>query len=233
MASLILSPKASSESFIFCQMVGGYDKNYSYLIGCHATKQLALIDSAVELQLIERELNKFPGYELQKVFLTHAHHDHVFSLKELVAKYSVAVYAHESEAKRLLDLCGVRLNQFISDRQLLQIGKEMLLPISTPGHQVSCFCFLWRDKLFSGDTLFIDGCGRCNFPESNIQDQLKSLILLANQIDDSVEVLPGHAYGSVSKSTIGREKQFNKYFIGLHDSLRTSEIESQWLKLRA
>ncbi|MDX1921428.1 MAG: MBL fold metallo-hydrolase [Candidatus Caenarcaniphilales bacterium] len=224
----------SQEEMLF-QLLGGYDKNYTYIIGCKTTKELALVDCAAPFKMIDNKIQELvkEGYKLTKIFLTHAHHDHVFSLKEIFAKYIPLVLAHPLEFERVKRLSGVEIKNFIEDRIPLQLGEERLLPIYTPGHQNTCFCFLWRDKIFTGDTLFIDGCGRCNFPESNIYDQLESMKLIANELDDTLEVLPGHAYGSVDKSTIGREKQDNKYLVGLQKHLITPEIEKYWIELRS
>lgn len=224
----------SKEALLF-SVKGGYDKNYTYLIACKTKKEIALIDCAAPFEMLDATIKELTekGFKLTKVFLTHAHHDHIKSLKEIYENYQPVIFAHPLETERIKQLAGLELTSFIEDRVPLQIGEERLLPIYTPGHQNTCFCFLWRDKIFTGDTLFIDGCGRCNYPESNILHQLESLKLIANELDDSLEILPGHAYGSVPKSTIGREKLKNKYLIGLQKDLVTPEIEKNWIEMRS
>jgi hydroxyacylglutathione hydrolase len=228
-----LSAEGLRQTACSVRLCGGYDKNYCYIVACSQTKELALVDCSAPFEQIQQALEgKFAEYKLSKIFLTHAHADHVMSLKQVHAKHSPQIYAHECEYERVNNLCQVKITDFIQERQVLNIGLEQLLAIHTPGHQPGCFCFLWRDKIFTGDTLFIDGCGRCNFPESDINHQLNSLKLLANEINESTEILPGHAYGSVSESTIGREKQHNKFMIGLDKLFNTAQIDTDWIELR-
>lgn len=219
----------------FASIKGGYDKNFTYLIGCSQTKQLAMIDCAAfmnELQPVLTEAKKLGFETINKVILTHAHHDHIIALKEVYAEFKPQVYAHKSEFERIKKFAGVEVTEFITNKQIVEVGEEKIEAIHTPGHQPSNFCFRWRNKLFTGDTLFVEGCGRTNFPESSTMDQLESMKHIANELPDDLEVYPGHDYGSIPVSTVGREKKVNKYLIGLQKHEITQEVVENWIAIR-
>ncbi len=220
----------------FKSVKGGYDRNFTYLIGCPETKQLALIDCAASTDQLEsalKEALKEDYKQVNKVFLTHAHHDHVTSLKQIYEKFSPEVYAHELELERVKRLTGVQISHFIQNEEILNLGNEKLRAIHTPGHQASCISFVWQNKIFTGDTLFVEGCGRCDFPESNLESQLNSLRFMANDLPDEFEVYPGHDYGSIPISTIGREKTVNKYLIGLTNERFNETVKENWIAMRS
>jgi len=224
------------EDIFFKAIEGGYDKNFTYLIGCVQSKQLALIDCAAPFELIENsfeQAQKLGFKTINKIYLTHAHGDHVASLRQVHETYNPLVYAHKWEFNRIKNLTGIEIQNFIEHEETLEMGEERIKCFHTPGHQPSCICFLWRNKIFTGDTLFVEGCGRCTYAESNYEDQLSSLRFIANQLPDELEVYPGHNYGSIPASTIGREKKVNKYLIGLSDSQFNDEVKEHWMALRA
>ncbi|MDJ0626211.1 MAG: MBL fold metallo-hydrolase [Candidatus Caenarcaniphilales bacterium] len=219
----------------FASIKGGYDKNFTYLIGCNETKQLAIIDCAAFLNEFEPYLKEVKdlGFEkINRVILTHAHHDHIISLQQIYSRFQPEVYVHESELKRIKNFTGIEVNNFIHHQQEIEIGNEKIKALHTPGHQPSNFCFVWRNKIFTGDTLFIEGCGRTNFPESSTLDQLESMKFIANELSDDLEVYPGHDYGSIPVSTVGREKKVNKYLIGLQKNEINEQIVENWIAVR-
>ncbi len=211
----------------FKAVCGGYDKNFSYIIGDPKEKTLGLIDASISLENLQSSLDLAykKGYtNISKIFLTHSHHDHIAYLAEIQAKTQAQVYAHQAAENRIQKIIDLKIN-YIHHEQILNLGSEQIRAIHTPGHQPDCICFIWRNKIFTGDTLFVEGCGRCNFPESSPEDQFESLHFIANQLDPNLEVYPGHNYGSVGHSTIAREKEVNKY-------LKTKD-KNIWLALRA
>ncbi|MDX1918540.1 MAG: MBL fold metallo-hydrolase [Candidatus Caenarcaniphilales bacterium] len=213
---------------------GGFDRNFTYIIGCPVKKEIALIDCAYPWDQLEQELGKWDsqGFNLTKVFLTHSHGDHVLSLKELVEMTKARVYAHPAEEERIFKLTRLRIDQYICDKSILKIGEEKVEAHFTPGHQSGCTSFIWRDKIFTGDTLFIGKCGRCDFPESDPEAQLNSLRFLANQIDENLIVHSGHNYGAEPYTSLKVQKETNPFMEDLSDDRYSEEIRIRWYQRR-
>jgi hydroxyacylglutathione hydrolase len=218
----------------FKTLRGGYDKNFTYLLGCPETRELALIDAAQPWEELQSALNEASdeGYKLTKVFLTHGHHDHIISLRPAIKATGAEFYAHQYEVERIKKLTALDLKNFIDDRQILKLGQEKLQAFFTPGHQPSSICFIWRDKLFTGDTLFIGTCGRCDLVGSSCEDQLSSMKFLANELPEELVVYPGHDYGPKPFNSLAQERLTNKYLVGLGNHERTTQIEERWKALR-
>ena len=95
-------------------------------------------------------------------------------------------------------------------------------PPSTPGHTPGSQCFRIKKTLVSGDTLFIQGCGRVDLPGSNSEDMYHSLQKLAALPDDTL-LLPGHNYAEVPNATMNDVRRTNVY-------MRIPDLES-WKNL--
>lgn len=204
---------------LFEQLCGGYDSNYTYLIGCPSTGEMALIDTSVEWKIINSAINtaKKHGYtKLTKIFLTHAHFDHVLTLQEVKANIpDVEIYAHTFAKDKIINQKNITCDYLVEDEDRLTLGEEKLRVIHTPGHQSECICFVWRDKVFTGDTLFVEGCGRCDFPDSNPEHHYQSLARFAFEFPAHWQVCSGHNYGSMPISTLEHERQYNPYLLQL------------------
>src|SRR5260370_1184981 len=83
--------------------------------------------------------------------------------------------------------------------------------IHTPGHTPGSQCFLAEGNLISGDTLFVNSCGRVDLPGSDPEAMYRSLNDTLRNLDDATVVYPGHAYSSESRTTIGEQKRHNMY----------------------
>ncbi len=94
---------------------------------------------------------------------------------------------------------------------VVMVGDVRIQLLHTPGHTPGSQCFLVSGKLVSGDTLFLDGCGRTDLPGSDEDQMLDSLRRLA-RVDDDVILYPGHRYSSASRATMGAVKQSNFVF---------------------
>ena len=91
------------------------------------------------------------------------------------------------------------------------MGKISFDILHTPGHTPGCQCFLAQGQLISGDTLFIDGVGRCDLPGGDPKVMYASLSNILMKLPDETIVYPGHNYGPTPTDTIGRQKQTNPY----------------------
>jgi glyoxylase-like metal-dependent hydrolase (beta-lactamase superfamily II) len=97
----------------------------------------------------------------------------------------------------------------------INIGDVEVEFLHTPGHTPGSQCFKIKQTLVSGDTLFIDGCGRVDLPGSNSEDMYHSIQKLASLPDDTL-LLPGHNYSARPHATMGETKKTNTY-MRIHD----------------
>ena len=98
----------------------------------------------------------------------------------------------------------------VDSGDLLKVGDIEVEFLHTPGHTPGSQCFRIRNTLVSGDTLFINGCGRVDLPGSNSEDMYHSLQKLKTLPDDTL-LLPGHNYGHVPNATMGETRRQNTY----------------------
>jgi len=181
--------------------------NFVYLVGDIKNHETFVVDPGWEVEKIIQAAKK-DGFKIIGALMTHTHFDHADGLKELLRKTDGTAYIHEKEADFLTDE-KLKLKK-TKDGDKIQIGEVEIQVIHTPGHTPGSQCFLVDGNLFSGDTLFIQACGRCDLPASNPEDMFYSLKRLSG-LDDSTVVYPGHDYADETQSTIGKEKRNNPY----------------------
>lgn len=199
---------ATEPGFYLRQFELGPMRNLSYLIGDTATRKGAVIDPGWDADVLLDRLEA-DGFKLDQVWLTHGHYDHAQEVGAVLARASVPVYLSEKEMPALTpDVPELRRTK---DGEQLVLGKLSALCIHTPGHTPGGQCFLLDKTLFTGDTLFINGCGRCDLGGSNVEDMYDSLYRKLWALPDDVMVYPGHHYGAVSSDTLGRQKQTNRF----------------------
>jgi glyoxylase-like metal-dependent hydrolase (beta-lactamase superfamily II) len=202
------------------QIECGPMQNFVYLVGSRATREVAIVDPAWEIEgLLERvaELDLVPVAAL----VTHYHPDHVGGkmfgqsipgLADLLERRGMKVYAQRAEADGVRKVTGISESDLVrvDPDDTLRLGNVEVRFLHTPGHTPGSQCFLVRDALVSGDTLFIRGCGRVDLPGSDPDQMYDSLRRLASLPDQTV-VLPGHNYAEISRSTLASEKRQNPY----------------------
>jgi glyoxylase-like metal-dependent hydrolase (beta-lactamase superfamily II) len=182
--------------------------NFLYLLGDPETKEMAIVDPAWDVDFLIKEAKRL-GYKITKVFLTHAHPDHVNGLDKLLSVHQVPVFIskHEYPPLRPNALGLVDVTQ----KDKLSVGNISFDILHTPGHTPGCQCFFAQGQLICGDTLFIDGCGRCDLPGSDPKEMYNSLYNTLMKLPDETIVYPGHNYGSSPTDTIGNQKLTNPY----------------------
>lgn len=181
--------------------------NFVYLIGNRQTKEAFVVDPGWQTDTILK-VAKEEGYKIIGALLTHAHFDHVGGLAKLIEKTGGMIYVHQDEAARFESFHNKVMKTI--DHQVIPLGEMKIQVVHTPGHTLGSQCFLVEGNLFTGDTLFINACGRCDLRESDPQKMYHSLKRLA-AMDDNIVVWPGHHYGDAVSSTIGEEKRNNPY----------------------
>ena len=189
------------------QMEIGPMENFVYLVGDRQTREVFVVDPAWDVDLILDTAQK-EDLTVRGALVTHTHFDHVNGLESLLQKTDGIVYIHTNEASFLK---GMKENiKKISGSEKLKIGNVEITFLHTPGHTPGSQCFLVNDNLISGDTLFINACGRCDLPGGNAEEMYHSLKQLS-ELDESTTLFPGHNYADEPTSTIGNEKKSNPY----------------------
>ena len=149
---------------------------------------------------------------------THHHNDHTNGIGDLAGRANCPVYVHKDDIPYLKNF----KNEIkpVDAGAKLEVGDITITFIHTPGHTPGSQCFLVNDRLVSGDTLFINACGRCDMPGGSAEQMYESLQLLG-KLDENTILFPGHNYADQPTSTIGQEKRLNPYYQAhsLHDFL--------------
>ncbi len=189
------------------QLFDTASSTYTYILFDTTTRDALIIDP-VDTQL-ERDLQVLREYGLKLVWAleTHAHADHITSagqLAELAGARTVA------PAGCGIDTASIQLN----DGDTLAFGGEQITALHTPGHTGGGMSFLWRDQVFTGDTLLINGCGRTDFQSGSAEVLYHSLTQVLFKLPDATVVWPGHDYQGRTRSSIGIEKASNARVAG-------------------
>ncbi len=195
--------------------------NFVYLVGDADRRQCVVVDPAWDVQGI-LDLVDADGMELVGALGTHYHPDHVggsmfgFTVEgvaRLLELRPVKLHVHEDEADGIKIVTGLSESDLVrhagSDR--LAVGDVEIEFVHTPGHTPGSQCFLVDGRLVSGDTLFVEGCGRTDLPGGDPEQLYRSLTQRLARLPDETILLPGHDYGRTPTSTIGEQKRTNVY----------------------
>lgn len=239
-----MESQTSDDTLYFRQLLAGRDfarvnpvatqmVNFVYLIGDKESRQAVLVDPAWDVRSL-LDIAEGDGFEVVGALATHYHPDHiggslwgvdVEGLGMLLELKGLKVHAHAREG------AGVKLMTGLSDSDLVlhESGDRLLLGdveiefMHTPGHTPGSQCFLVRNRLVSGDTLFVQGCGRVDLPGSDPEEMYRSLTERLAKLPDDVVLYPGHDYADRPTSTLGEERETNTY-------LRIPTLDD-WLRL--
>ena len=193
---------------IFRQLFDDATWTYTYLIADPKTKEAVIVDPVNTQIDVYMQLLQDQGLTLKYSFETHVHADHV-TAGGLLRQKTGAQTAVSS-------LCGAETADIqIKDGDLFEFADgEQFKVISTPGHTPGSISFLWRDRLFSGDALFIGGCGRTDFQGGNPGDLYDAITQRLFTLPDDTLVYPGHDYQGRWVSNIKQERTNNPRLTG-------------------
>lgn len=206
-----------SEGLYLKQMEVGPMENFVYLIGDLQSRQTLVVDPAWQVDTILRQAQA-DGMDIVGALVSHHHHDHTNGLVELLEAKEVPVYVHKDDAE-FVDLPAGSLVK-TGHGQEISVGGLTVKTVHTPGHTPGSQCFHVRNHLVSGDTLFIQGCGRCDLPGGDPEQMYYSLTQKLMRMDDGTILLPGHNYAEKPRSTLGEEKTSNPYLKTASASLK-------------
>jgi glyoxylase-like metal-dependent hydrolase (beta-lactamase superfamily II)/rhodanese-related sulfurtransferase len=189
------------------QLFDPASSTYTYVLFDQVSREALIIDPVDEQ--IERDLATLREYGLKLVWTveTHAHADHITSAGRL-AELAGAKTAAPSGCG--IGTAGIQLK----DGDTLHFGGESLKALSTPGHTAGSMSFVWRQHVFTGDTLLINGCGRTDFQSGSAEALFHSITQVLFALPDDTTVWPGHDYQGRTCSSIGQEKAANTRVAG-------------------
>ncbi len=193
----------------------------SYIIGCEDTKIGAIVDPGGDENRILKQADSL-GLDIQYIVATHGHPDHVCGNRAIKEATGGAVVMHDADAEffekpetqNYFSMLGLEPSPpadiRLKDGDILEIGNLKWQVIHTPGHTPGGMCLYCPPNLLTGDTLFVEGVGRTDFPGGSYDTLLRSLKEKVLSLPDDTIIWPGHGYGG-SQSTIGAEKRSNPY----------------------
>lgn len=192
-----------------------------YIVFCPNTKKAAVVDPGGDVDRI-LEVAKDNGLEIEKIIATHAHPDHVCGVRELKEATGAEIVMHAAdeeffsrdEVSSYFSMLGLEASPpadiTVEEGDSVAVGEGDLQVIHTPGHTPGGMCLLNGKNLITGDTLFVGGLGRTDFPGGSHRELLDSIHQKLLVLPEDTVVWPGHGYGG-SRSTIGEEKRSNPF----------------------
>lgn len=185
-----LNYKEQEPQVIVLKMTNLFMVNYNYLVVDNDSRKSVIIDPAWDLKKIEQAIVNSQS-ELSGILLTHSHPDHVHLAKPLATKYQCPIWMSNEE----IAVSGYRAPQLVGIGRIpWLIGQLLIQPIFTPGHSSGSTCYLIGENLFTGDTLFAEGCGLC--PDLHAAHIMyESLNRIKRCIKPETRIFPGHIYG--------------------------------------
>ncbi|MBI1747072.1 MAG: MBL fold metallo-hydrolase [Acidobacteria bacterium] len=209
----------AGRDFALANPVAEQMANFVYLIGDLQTRECVMVDPAWDVSSL-LDLAALDQMKPIGALVTHYHPDHVggslfgyniAGVANLMERVPVKVHVNKEEADGLKVITGLSENDLVRHESgdSLEIGSLKITFIHTPGHTPGSQCFLVDQRLVSGDTLFINGCGRVDLPGSDPVQMYESLTGKLAKLPDDVALYPGHNYADRPASTIGQEKQSN------------------------
>jgi glyoxylase-like metal-dependent hydrolase (beta-lactamase superfamily II) len=195
--------------------------NFAYVIGDSATRECLLVDPAYGVGEIIDAVEA-DGMVVTGVLVTHYHPDHVGGnmmghdiegLAAVLSRHDVPVHVNAAEVPWVERVTGVGGSHLVahSSGDMVRVGELDVNLLHTPGHTPGSQCFLVEGCLVSGDTLFLDGCGRTDLPGSDPGQMWDSLQLLSS-LPDETTVLPGHLYSPEPAGLLGEVRRDNYVF---------------------
>ena len=187
---------------IFEQLFDTKSSTYTYIISSGEGREALIIDPVIEhtneyLKILEKLKLK-----LVKVIDTHIHADHITALNELNKRTSCTRIMGENSKSEVIDIK-------VKDNEKINIENIELKAMYTPGHTDCSYSYLMDDRVFTGDTLLINGTGRTDFQNGSSFDAYDSLFNKLLKLPEKTLVYPAHDYNGKKFSTIETERNNN------------------------
>lgn len=184
-------------------------QNFIYLVGDRTTRTCAVVDPAWDAATILREAAQLE-VQITHILCTHSHFDHVNQVDALLEATDAPVHMLGQE----IDFSGFRCENLVrhdpGDR--LTIGEHLEISMMhTPGHTPGSTSYRIADAVVLGDTLFVNGCGRCDFVGGDPAVMFQTLQGLITHLPPETVLYPGHNYGDIPTAILDHQLQTNPY----------------------
>lgn len=182
--------------------------NFIYFLVDPNSRDAVIIDPAWDCEVLIETIDKY-GLSLKAIILTHSHGDHVSAVEPLTNNISVPVYMMRQE----IEHSSYRVRGLVPchHEETIIAGTVNIISLHTPGHTTGSACYFTGDALFTGDTLFIEGCGHCHHPGGSAEEMYNSVRYLKNTIDSNTLIYPGHQYRKAPGMPLSLVQKMNIY----------------------
>lgn len=211
-----LSPAGLVPGQPIAQWEIGPMKNFVYLLIDWRTKKAAIVDPQEDLSAPLAALAAH-GLELERVLITHTHFDHVAGLPALIRERpELTTVLHEADLHRIADIVRGGRPRLVADGETFDVGGLAVKAMHTPGHSAGHSCYLVESTapalLLTGDTIFVNDCGRTDFADGSDEAMFASIQRVKALPADTV-ILPGHHYRPQVASTVAHEAATSPPFL--------------------
>ncbi len=192
---------------------------FCYLIVDESTKEAVLIDPAGDYNSIFKQVEKHNA-KIKYVINTHGHYDHTSGNSHVTSKTGAVLLIHQDDLRHLRDIkredCAQfsdaektpgKKNLLLKDNDRIIIGNTELWIVHTPGHSAGSISIYSNGNIFTGDTLFTEGVGRTDLPDSSNSALINSIKNKILSLPDDTKIWPGHHYGARPVSTVAEQKK--------------------------
>lgn len=202
------------------QFVLGPWDNFIYLLADEKTKRCAVVDPAWHAPSILKEAEAL-DLRITDVLCTHGHFDHVNAVDAIVDATDAHVHmlGEEIDFSMRPDAPGRQAMNYLSPNlkrkrkgDVVRVGDALEITLlHTPGHTPGSTSYLVEEQLVAGDTLFVDGCGRCDFIGGDPQVMYETLHNLVDKLPGNTTLLPGHDYGPTATAPLKEQTKTNPF----------------------
>jgi len=220
-----------NKSYQITTMQLGPMDNFVYIITDINTKQAAVIDPAWDGSSIN-QYAKDNQLNLNKILLTHSHHDHINAIEDVLENYDSELHLLKAEADFWQSDIDRPTLHYGGDS--ISIGDTEIQILHTPGHTPGSACYLLDGDIITGDTLFVYGCGRCDLNGGDPEQMYSTLSKMKKELDADTIIHPGHNYADKKTSSLAEQvegnpflhfhdcSEFTNYRMHTHDKTRTT-----------
>lgn len=187
---------------LFRQLLDAESSTLTYLIADPKTREAVIIDTVFEKHDRDAKLLRELDLKLKYILETHVHADHITGAHRLKEAFGARIALGAGSGVTCAD-------DLLADGQTVKVGDITVKALATPGHTGGCTSYHVGNMVFTGDTLFIRGCGRTDFQQGSADLLYKSVHEKLFSLPDETLVYPGHDYNGQTASTIGEEKRHN------------------------